>query len=453
MISNRSALQTCLTALVLLSSLAAAGEREALLSKAKTRAAAESKDLLVLYHGSDWCPRGKKLKALWDTSTFANSIKEAILVAEVDAKIIEAANAQSDGKTPGGLDAELAKKQAEELRKNFRPSNYPAIVYYDKTGRRVAALQGMDCASRSALTKMLRAIQTQRKTRDALWAQADKAKSAAKARLIGKGLDTVNAPRPIRRPRGRTVPANNIYHQLEAMRAADPTDSTGYVRRYSFDPGVVLSEAAKAHPTDLNKRLNRVDAELTHRHNRLLQVDQLQALCIAAYAMARSSKTPAVVDHAYGLLARAHKLAPDTNNGIGCGGILLMDRGPASLRYGFAARHLKKDAPVEWAIGSKPNLESLAPRLTKPGEYRLEVHLGSRSRNSITLSKVTLRAGGKAIASDSKLVTLTRTAPIATFSFRISRIPSELPLTITLNAKASGGVSASGAIRLIPPGK
>ncbi|MBE0543125.1 MAG: thioredoxin family protein [Verrucomicrobia bacterium] len=119
-----------LSTLALLQVSAAEGEWLTDLAKAKQKAKAESKMILMDFTGSDWCPPCKALhKNVLSSKEFTEYAKKNLVLVEVD---FPRSKAQS---------AEL-KKANKALATQFGIKAYPTIVVLDSNGKELSKKSG-----------------------------------------------------------------------------------------------------------------------------------------------------------------------------------------------------------------------------------------------------------------------------------------------------------------------
>lgn len=138
------------------------------------------------------------------------------------------------------------------------PQTYPALHFYDKDGHIYAFLRGPQLmhASKAEIAESVKARVAAHKQQAELLAKAEKAQGVEQAKLLGEAAVVPLTERP-----------DKI---VERIKAADPQDASGYVRRLTFYPegeaeknvnlslseGIALVEKAIADPayTDLQKQ-------------------------------------------------------------------------------------------------------------------------------------------------------------------------------------------------------
>ena len=189
--------------------------RETVFADAKQRAAREGRDLLVLAHGSDWCPEGEEfLRTVWNAPGIAAGLEGAVVLTDIDRK-----------QTP--VDSAASQPKDKQKGFDYGVQTYPTVVVFDSSGRVAGAVSGVSLrGGMGGTVDALNDILRRRARRDALWAQAGKAAGTEKARLLGEGLDIMR----------QGAGYKNAYKPvIEAMKAADPDNATGYPARFAFD--------------------------------------------------------------------------------------------------------------------------------------------------------------------------------------------------------------------------
>lgn len=138
------------------------------------------------------------------------------------------------------------------------PQTYPALHFHDKDGRAYAYLRGpqLRCASNGDIAKGIAERIANHKKQAELLAKADAAQGVEQAKLLGEAAVVPLMERP-----------DKIADRIKAV---DPNDESGYVRRLTFYPegiaeknkdlsleeGLAMVEKALADPayTDLQKQ-------------------------------------------------------------------------------------------------------------------------------------------------------------------------------------------------------
>ena len=177
---------------------------------AKKQAAAEKKDLLLDFTGSDWCGWCIKLdKEVFQKDAFKTGVKDKLVLVEVDfpkdkSKLSDATQAQN-----------------EKLRGEFKIKGYPSIVLCDAGGKPYAQT-GYQADGPEKYVTHLNTLMEVRAKRDAAFAAADKASDPVeKAKNLVAGLKTME---------GELV--ENCYADVVAKIAElDKDDATGFVKQ------------------------------------------------------------------------------------------------------------------------------------------------------------------------------------------------------------------------------
>ena len=125
---------------------AADGEWLTDLNKAKEKAKAEKKMILLDFTGSDWCPPCKALhKNVLSSAEFVEYAKKNLVLVEVD---FPATKKQSN---------ELKKANAE-LEKQFKVEAYPTVVVLDSNGKELSRDSGYDGEKRKEFIARIEAV-------------------------------------------------------------------------------------------------------------------------------------------------------------------------------------------------------------------------------------------------------------------------------------------------------
>jgi thioredoxin-related protein len=123
-------LMTLATVGLLSHALAADGEWMTDFNKAKEKAKAENKRILMNFTGSDWCPPCKALhKNVLASGEFGEFAKTNLILVEVD---FPTGKKQSD---------EL-KKANDELSQKFNIESYPTLIVLDSSGKEMGRNAG-----------------------------------------------------------------------------------------------------------------------------------------------------------------------------------------------------------------------------------------------------------------------------------------------------------------------
>jgi len=173
--------------------------------KAKAQAAAEKKDLLLDFTGSDWCSWCIRLrKEVFEEEAFKKAAPGQFILVELDFP-------QDSSKQP-----EMVRKQNEALRDAFGIEGYPSIVLADASGKPYAQT-GYQKGGASAYLKHLEDLRGKVKLRDAAFKRAEGAEGLEKAKALQEGLTEI--------PEG--LVAAHYKSTLQKIRSLDPEDTLG----------------------------------------------------------------------------------------------------------------------------------------------------------------------------------------------------------------------------------
>ncbi|TAE78144.1 MAG: thioredoxin family protein [Verrucomicrobia bacterium] len=211
MISHRllaAAIATCLGS----SFASAAGEGWSQdFAAARKQAAAENKDLLVDFTGSDWCGWCIKLNdEVFKHDAFKSGVKDKFVLVEIDSP---------QDKSKLGKET-LA--QNEELKEKYAIEGFPTLLLCDASGKPFAKT-GYQEGGPEKYVAHLDELRARKQTRDKSFAEAAKAKGPAKAKALVAALDAMEL---------EDAALAAFYPEvIEAIKAADPKDATGFVKR------------------------------------------------------------------------------------------------------------------------------------------------------------------------------------------------------------------------------
>lgn len=173
-------------------------------AKAKERAAASSKDLLVLFTGSDWCaPCIRLTEEVFRTEAFLQRATASYELVVVDSPRQE------------GLLAAATVAQNEVLKADFAVNSWPVVFLCDADGRPYARTEDYRPGGPEAYLQHLSDLQANKAKRDAFLVRAEAAKGAERAKLLDAALACC----------GR-LPTAPLAAWIDALLAADPTDES-----------------------------------------------------------------------------------------------------------------------------------------------------------------------------------------------------------------------------------
>jgi len=177
------------------------------LDAAKAAAAADDKDLLLFFTGSDWCVWCLKLEGeVFQADPFPETVLESFVPVTLDYP----------------RDKELVtdeeRAQNERLKDEFSISGYPTVILADAEGRPYAKTGYQEGGPESYLTHLAE-LTAGRERRDVAFARADSATGVERARLLHEALSTV--PAALRAP---------FY--LPVMKEIAALDANGLAKEY-----------------------------------------------------------------------------------------------------------------------------------------------------------------------------------------------------------------------------
>lgn len=215
MIMKKTILASLLLALTVSLSTAAGDEWMTDFEAAKQKAAAENKDLLVNFTGSDWCSWCIKLvDEVFKHDAFKKGVADNFVLVELDFP-------QDKSK----LD-ESTQTQNEMLQEKYSIQGFPTILLLDDQGRPYAQTGYQAGGPEKYLVHLDKLLAIKTKRDEALMA-AEKLEGPAKAKSLVEALKLL--------PEGQLNHYSKITQQIEEL---DPSDESGFVA------GQKLKEAA-----------------------------------------------------------------------------------------------------------------------------------------------------------------------------------------------------------------
>ena len=173
--------------------------------KAKQTAAAEKKDLLIDFTGSDWCGWCIKLrKEVFDLDAFKSAAPKNFVLVEIDFP-------QDKSKL-----SKETQEQNAKLQTQFGIKGFPSIVLADAQGRPYAQTGYQPGGPEKYLPHLdeLRALKTKR---DEAWKNAEGAQGVEKAKFLAAGLAVLN----------EDLVAQHYSKVIAEITALDAKDKTG----------------------------------------------------------------------------------------------------------------------------------------------------------------------------------------------------------------------------------
>lgn len=173
---------------------------------AKKKAAAEKKDLLVDFTGSDWCGWCIKLSdEVFKHDAFKKGVADKFVLVELDYP-----------KDKSKL-SEATQKQNAELKDTYTIQGYPTILIMDSKGRPFAQT-GYQAGGPEKYVAHLDELQAKRIKRDEALAAADKLSGEDKAKALVEVL--------------KSLPEDHLSHYsgiVDEITKLDPEDKSGFV--------------------------------------------------------------------------------------------------------------------------------------------------------------------------------------------------------------------------------
>ena len=173
--------------------------------KAKQTAAAEGKDLLIDFTGSDWCGWCIKLrKEVFDLDAFKTAAPKNFVLVEIDFP---------QNKT------KLTKETQElnaKLQTQFGIQGFPSIVLADAQGRPYAQT-GYQAGGPEKYLPHLDELRAVKAKRDEAWKKAEGAQGVEKAKFLAAGLKVLD----------EKLAAQHYSKVIAEITSLDPKDETG----------------------------------------------------------------------------------------------------------------------------------------------------------------------------------------------------------------------------------
>lgn len=178
---------------------------------AKKQAAAEKKDLLVDFTGSDWCGWCIKLNdEVFKKDEFKKGVKDKFVLVEIDFP-------QDDSKL-----SEATKKQNAELQEKLGIEGFPTILLCDASGKPFAKT-GYEAGGPEKYLENLETLLKNKAKRDEAFASAGKAEGVEKAKQLVAALKAMDL--------SDAAVASSYADIVPQIKAADPKDETGFVKQ------------------------------------------------------------------------------------------------------------------------------------------------------------------------------------------------------------------------------
>lgn len=226
--------------------------------KAKQTAAAEGKDLLIDFTGSDWCSWCIKLrKEVFDLDAFKTAGPKNFVLLEIDFP-------QDKSKL-----SKETQEQNAKLQTQFGVQGFPSIVLADAQGRPYAKTGYQPGGPEKYLPHLdeLRAVKGRR---DEAWKKAEGAQGVEKAKFLSAGLKVLD----------EDVVAQHYGKVIAEITALDPKDETGLGSAMGFKAdlatlqGEIGTAAGKDGPSAARKKAD----EFIAAHTKLTAIQKQTAL-------------------------------------------------------------------------------------------------------------------------------------------------------------------------------
>jgi thioredoxin-related protein len=237
--------------------------------QAKATAAADGKDLLVDFTGSDWCGWCIKLDTeVFQKDTFKSEApKEFVLVA-------------LDYPRDKSKVSEETTKQNSTLKDEYGIRGYPTIYLMDESGRPYART-GYQAGGPDTYLAHLAKLKSTHQERDGHFAAAKDANNdLAKAKSIDKALEVLG-----------TELASQFYEaEMTQIIAFDPENKAGLKDKYEqqmFDAKVRRMMGEKKY----EDAIELIEAQITSKHLKGQGLIDLQLIMVQAYSMKGDSDT------------------------------------------------------------------------------------------------------------------------------------------------------------------
>ena len=232
---------------------------------AKTAAAKDNKDLFLEFTGSDWCPPCKQMKAqVFDKEAFKKDAPQAFVLVKLDFPRDKSHQTE----------AEIAQNRL--LQKQYEIAGFPTVIYADAAGRPYAKAVGFAGQNAEQYVKQMMEYRKVRQTRDAAFAEAEKATGVEQAKALDKGLSGIDSD----------LLATIYKPEVDKIIAADADNGAGLKAKYTAL--LLLPQVTKA--------LEDIQQEEGDSASRLKMVDDLVAkMSLTGQALQEAHFTKAII--------------------------------------------------------------------------------------------------------------------------------------------------------------
>ena len=176
---------------------------------AQVEAAAQDKDLLLEFTGSDWCPPCKMLKKeVFDQAAFNEAVPDDFVLVKLD--------------FPNNVpQSDKVIAQNHSLQERYAIQGYPTVILTDAAGKPYAQT-GYRPGGAEAYVTHLDEMRARKEARDQAMASAATAEGLDKAKALDQALDAV----------GPELAAGFYRDVIEQIIALDPEDTAGLKTKY-----------------------------------------------------------------------------------------------------------------------------------------------------------------------------------------------------------------------------
>lgn len=284
---------------------------------------------------------------------------------------------------------------ARNERFTWRGDNVPRIALMDREGRPVTSEDHLRADMTMAdAARRISEMQAMREKRDQLWRQAERAQGASKAELLMESLELLGL--------GGSEGHEKSYRFIqEQIRAADPDDASGCLRRMKFPPDPrsmpdFVEPANKlADEKKYGEAIALLDRELKDPRNRKLTHDHLQRIMMAKQNVYR--QWPDHEADRIQVIREIARLDATTYLGMGAVGFLAMnhlDPEPSAIYYGWAENQVKPGPNIwRFTLGTTNYFDHAGPYAVRL------IHNGGKG--SIRIDRVSLALGDQILSQQS----------------------------------------------------
>lgn len=280
--------------------------------QAKKTAAAENKDLLLDFTGSDWCGWCMKLKSeVFETQAFKEAALKSFVLVEIDFP------------QKKKLSPEI-EQQNKTLNEQFGIKGYPSIVLTDASGKPYAQTGYREGGPQEYL-KHLEELRANKLKRDECWKRAESAQGIEKAKLLADGLKAMDEKTAI----------NHYASVIQEIKVLDPEDQTGTQAIFAFksDLGELQKSFQNKDSSELRPALEKFFAE----HPQATHEQKQQAL-MSALRYCRPPKDNLLVKD---LMTEVQNI--DANSELGKKAVLIQKRVDEMIAREASQAGSKKD--------------------------------------------------------------------------------------------------------------